>query len=643
MRLRSKVLLLYICIMMLVLIGIGVVLPSSLNEKNLESIREDTISHLRQMDFALSSYMSEVEYDIREIAIDPDLRYADDSAFTSFLNVTESTFRYSVGDKEQAIIDELNALRITHPSVNSVYMGRETGTFVRSHPRARPTAYDPRDRPWYILGTGNPGKVMRTDPYPSLTTADVNIGIVTTIPDSNGSVIGVLGADITLENLTGYITGIDVGREGEIILTNETGTILASRDPVLRFTDVRGVVGEQAPVLFTSSEGFLTIPGKYLVFYTSPKLGWKYLMIIPFTQIEKEMSESIVTILLFVILSLILLSIITLIAVDRTIILPITRLTGIAREISETGDLNQKIPEEDPGEIGELSRSFSSMLSTIRDQDERSRLTNQELSRYRDHLTDLVAERTQQLEDANHDLRVAKERAEDADRIKSAFLATMSHELRTPLNSIIGFTGIILQGLAGPLSSEQEKQLGMVRQSASHLLALINDVLDISKIEAGELKISSEEIDISASLLSVARTMQPAAEAKGLRLVTDVDPRTGVITGDRRRLEQVIMNLLSNAIKFTEEGAVSLKSERKEGRVVISVSDSGIGIAPENISDLYTPFHQIDSGTTRKHEGTGLGLSICKKLVEMHGGTIAVESEAGVGSTFTVTIPAPGG
>ena len=196
---------------------------------------------------------------------------------------------------------------------------------------------------------------------------------------------------------------------------------------------------------------------------------------------------------------------------------------------------------------------------------------------------------------------------------------------------------------SGPLSSEQEKQLGMVRQSASHLLALINDVLDISKIEAGELKISSEEIDISASLLSIARTMQPAAEAKGLRLVTDVDPRTGVITGDRRRLEQVIMNLLSNAIKFTEEGAVSLKSEQKEGRVVISVSDSGIGIAPENISDLYTPFHQIDSGTTRKHEGTGLGLSICKKLVEMHGGTIAVESEAGVGSTFTVTIPAPGG
>jgi signal transduction histidine kinase len=212
-------------------------------------------------------------------------------------------------------------------------------------------------------------------------------------------------------------------------------------------------------------------------------LGWKLLITIPYTEIEKEMKKSVISILLFVLFALILLSIITIIILDRTIIRPLSYLTDVARNITETGNLDQKIEMHSKGEVQELAHTFQRMIEKIREEENEKKKAFNELSTYRDHLEELVRERTRQLENINEDLIKARNRAEEADQLKSAFLATMSHELRTPLNSIIGFTGIILQGLAGPLNKEQEKQLGMVQNSARHLLALINDVLDISKIE----------------------------------------------------------------------------------------------------------------------------------------------------------------
>lgn len=247
-------------------------------------------------------------------------------------------------------------------------------------------------------------------------------------------------------------------------------------------------------------------------------------------------------------------------------------------------------------------------------------------------------------------LRAAMEAAEAADRIKSAFLATMSHELRTPLNSIIGFTGIMLQGLAGPLNAEQGKQLGMVRDSARHLLALINDVLDISKIEAGELPVECEPFDLARSIEKVAAIVRPMADKKGLSLAIRVAPEVGVIVSDARRVEQVLLNLLGNAIKFSETGSVLLQAERlcnfqaderhPAGPAVrLSVTDSGIGIKPEDMALLFMPFRQIDSALSRKHEGTGLGLAICRRLTALMGGSIEARSEWGHGSVFTVTLP----
>jgi len=268
---------------------------------------------------------------------------------------------------------------------------------------------------------------------------------------------------------------------------------------------------------------------------------------------------------------------------------------------------------------------------TVEDITERKK-AEEALQRAYDELEVKMAERTAEL-------AVAKERAEAADRLKSAFLASMSHELRTPLNSIIGFTGIILQELAGPLNDEQTKQLNMVRNSSRHLLDLINDVLDISKIEAGQLEITSEPFDMREAIEKVVRTVTPLAEKKGLALVAEVAPQVGQITSDRRRVEQILINLTNNAIKFTEEGVVCVECEVNDSWLVTRVVDTGIGIKPEDVGKLFKAFQQVDTGLARVKEGTGLGLSICKKLLEMLGGEIWVESEWGVGSTFTFTLP----
>lgn len=248
------------------------------------------------------------------------------------------------------------------------------------------------------------------------------------------------------------------------------------------------------------------------------------------------------------------------------------------------------------------------------------------------------------------DLEAARERAESADRIKSAFLATMSHELRTPLNSIIGFTGMILQGLPGPLNQEQAKQLGMVQGSARHLLELINDVLDISRIEAGQLEVHAAPFDLRASIERVTALVRPQVEKKGLALKVVVPTTMEPMESDRRRVDQILLNLLNNAIKFTDCGSVTIAvdfvddtaattADRGRSIARVQVTDTGIGMKSDDLATLFRPFRQIDSGLQRQHEGTGLGLAICRRLTELLGGAIHAKSVYGQGSVFTVVLP----
>jgi PAS domain S-box-containing protein len=236
------------------------------------------------------------------------------------------------------------------------------------------------------------------------------------------------------------------------------------------------------------------------------------------------------------------------------------------------------------------------------------------------------------------DLARANDELKRADRVKTEFLAIMSHELRTPLNSILGFTGVVLRRLAGPLTEEQEKQLRMVHGSATHLLHLINDVLDLSRIESGHVEIHAEDFPPAETIARAIRTVEVTARQKGLALVAEL-PALPEIRGDEQKFLQILLNLLGNAVKFTHEGRITVTSRVTGGMIVTSVADTGIGIPADKQGILFQPFQQVEGSSRRRYEGTGLGLYLCKKLVTLMGGQIALVSTPGRGSTFTFSLP----
>jgi PAS domain S-box-containing protein len=233
---------------------------------------------------------------------------------------------------------------------------------------------------------------------------------------------------------------------------------------------------------------------------------------------------------------------------------------------------------------------------------------------------------------------------QNAAEAKDRFLANMSHELRTPLNAIIGFTGTLLMRLPGPLTANQAKQLSTIQGSARHLLALINDLLDVAKIQSGKLEIRPEPTSCHELVEEVAATLRNLAENKGLAFEVRLPDQDLLVDTDRRALKQILLNLVSNAIKYTDAGSVCVEVSRGEesghGIVQFRVSDTGIGIRPEDQARLFKDFTQLDSSSTRRHEGTGLGLSLSQKLAELLGGRIRLESQFGTGSTFVLVLAA---
>jgi signal transduction histidine kinase len=217
------------------------------------------------------------------------------------------------------------------------------------------------------------------------------------------------------------------------------------------------------------------------------------------------------------------------------------------------------------------------------------------------------------------------------------FIASMSHELRTPLNSIIGFTGIMLQEMSGEINKEQRKQLTLVKNSANRLLALINDIIDISKIAAGKVEIAIEEFDLSVLAQEIKDSFTVAVDKKELELLLQT-PQTLLIKTDKRRTEQVLVNFISNALKFTDRGEIEIKIVKKDQTVEMSVRDNGIGIKKEDMNKLFKDFSRIPI-KDKIIEGTGLGLYLSKKIADLLGGQIKAESEFGKGSVFTLTLP----
>ncbi len=268
----------------------------------------------------------------------------------------------------------------------------------------------------------------------------------------------------------------------------------------------------------------------------------------------------------------------------------------------------------------------------------------QELTELNLELEKKVAERTIELERKSLLLEEANKHLQEVDKLKSQFLATMSHELRTPLNSIIGYTQLILDGVDGPLTKEQEEDLKRIERNAKHLLQLINDILDLSKIEAGKMELNITQVDLIESIEQVISIIKPLLNNKPVTIETNYESPTCYVLADKQRLEQILINLLSNSAKFTEQGKITIGFKRnidimKKQWVEIFVEDTGIGISRENLDKIFKAFKQLEETSTRKYGGTGLGLSITKKLVEMHGGAIWAESTPGKGTKMTFTMP----
>jgi GAF domain-containing protein len=285
----------------------------------------------------------------------------------------------------------------------------------------------------------------------------------------------------------------------------------------------------------------------------------------------------------------------------------------LLREDQIIGSLsfNRKAPGEFPPEVVDVLKTFATQ----------SALAIQNARLFRE-----IADKSRQLEAASHH--------------KSEFLANMSHELRTPLNAVIGFSEVLLQRMFGELNDKQDEYLKDIYASGQHLLSLINDILDLSKIEAGRMELAPAPFHLPTALENAVTLVKERAGRHGIALQLDIDPRLGEVVGDERKVKQVLLNLLSNAVKFTPEGGrISLKADQRDGAVEISVTDTGVGIAPEDQAAVFEEFRQVGSDETRKQEGTGLGLTLAKKFVELHGGRIWVASELGLGSTFTFTLP----
>jgi PAS domain S-box-containing protein len=264
-----------------------------------------------------------------------------------------------------------------------------------------------------------------------------------------------------------------------------------------------------------------------------------------------------------------------------------------------------------------------------------------ELTKLNENLEDRIAAATEELEERNRQLEWQSRELERAYRLKSQFLASMSHELRTPINALLGYTSLMQDQIYGELNQRQAEALSRMYIASQHLLELVNDILDLAKIEAGKMPVHVESVNVGLLIRELGQTIEPMVRRKNLEYRVSIDPETSVLETDRTKVKQVLLNLLSNAVKFTHQGhiAVSARPDDRGDGVVIEVADSGIGIKEEDIQKIFDDFRQVDQSSTREYGGTGLGLSITKKLLHLLGGTVFVDSEPGGGSTFTIRLP----
>jgi len=427
---------------------------------------------------------------------------------------------------------------------------------------------------------------------------------------------GVTVAEVNLKFVWEVVSRIQIGKAGLAYVVNSAGTLIAHPDIslVLQKTDLSRLAqvaaltrgeGAGAPMARDlKGEEVLTAHARI------PTLNWTVFVELPLAEAFAPLYASVLRIGLLLLAGLVL-SMLASLYLARRMVEPIRAIQAGAARIG-VGQLEQRIEVHTGDELEALSEQFNKMAVDLKE-------SYSSLERK-------VEERTRDLEVAN--------------RHKSEFLANMSHELRTPLNAIIGFSEVLQERMFGEMNEKQTEYIDDIHGSGKHLLSLINDILDLSKIEAGRMELDLATFSVPEAIGNALTLIKERALRHGIELTASIDPAVGEISADERKFKQILLNLLSNAVKFTPEGGrVVVAAQPAHGMIEVSVTDTGIGIALEDQEAVFEEFRQVGKDYTRKAEGTGLGLALTRKFVELHGGNIRVKSEPGKGATFTFALP----
>lgn len=535
----------------------------------------------------------------------------------------------------------------------------------KDHPNPTLVKYDYHDasQEWYN-GPKSSKSLYITEPY--FDAGGSNIAMVSvTYPcvSEDGVYIGTAGIDLSLGLIRDIVDQIEFdvnlanarlldpvktssndasnGMDEYAYLISRSGFVVSHPDSKLmlnektRGTNAADLIDGKKTVGTESGMDLVTIDGDLRRIYwtTSPLSGWKLIYNVSNAKVMGPVVR--MTMQSIAISAVGLFSLLGLIGwIASQWAKPIRELSEQARLLSQGEIATERLlPLVRRGdELGDLAKNFSEMSREIHDREKELRSLNE-------NLTHLVHERTADLERAVVDAETAKEQAIEANRTKSAFLANMSHELRTPMNAIIGYSEMLIEEVEDAEDGQMVEDLAKIHAAGKHLLGLINDILDLSKIEAGRMTVYCETFSVSSTIKEITDTIQPLIKKNQNQLVVQASGNLGVMNSDLTKLRQLLFNLLSNASKFTEKGTITLDVVRESDRIRFVVSDTGIGMTEAQIDKLFQPFTQADASTTRKYGGTGLGLTISRRFCEMLGGSIDVKSQLGQGSQFIVTLP----
>jgi signal transduction histidine kinase/CheY-like chemotaxis protein len=580
---------------------------TSIQQKHLpmaESLAQAIYGYLTDQAAALQSTASQIESDN-----DSSLRHLNDSSFNpTHLN------------------QELAAAHSALPSLLQLYVGNLSGRAVAADPDANVGVdYSDWNYVKQVLNAARPGPkysdVIRSRGDSSVAAVVIAVPIV----DGQRKLVGFLAGTVNLaevQRLSSYTT---IGVNGQTVVVDPRGRVIAHPREDWRTEgkdlSASGIyqqsLGQDIGVSwYVDPDG--SVP-RVAGFATVPVVGWKVWVSQPVAELRAELTPLIISTLEWLLVAIVLALVLGFLAATW-ITRPMVELTRAAGRIAQ-GDFVSPVTVKErfaAKELRALAQTFNQMA--------------RRLSGAYQTLEEKVTQRTSELQAANQELA-------RANKLKSEFLANVSHELRTPLSAIIGFSQILLDGIDGPMNEEQQQDILQVNKSGQSLLALINQILDLSKIEAGKMELAIERVELPGLVTNVLESISPLAQEKGLRIETRFAPGLPAVEADPARLKQILINLLSNAVKFTDRGHIEVMAQPSGRMVRIAVKDTGIGISTDAQKVIFDEFVQGDGSSTRRHGGTGLGLSIVRKLVEMHGGAISVVSERGLGSTFTFTIP----